>query len=113
MIISLRSQDGFDLPRFTLSDSSTPCGIFIRDSFNKEERKKIVSIRRSGEALGYTPQDERREGCIVYLQVTPAMHKPKTEFVDSRNRWACETDIALTGGSVYGDYLLTALELFM
>lgn len=45
----------------------------------------------------------------MFLKILPARLKTKTESVCKRQRRACEEDIALAGGRVYGDYPLAAL----
>lgn len=64
---------------------------------------------KSPAALGFTAQPARKAGRPVYLKIFLATLKTKTEFVYAKQMWACEEDIMLNGGKVYGDYLLAAL----
>ena len=91
------------------SDSGIPCGIFTRDCYNKAERKKMEITGKSPEELGYKPLPERKKGKTVFLKVTPAMMRPRIDFVCSKQRWVSDEDITLVGGKYYGDYVMTAL----
>lgn len=60
-------------------------------------------------ALGFTALLACRAGWPVYIKIFPATLKMKNEFIYAKQMWAREEGLALNGGKVHGDYLLSAL----
>jgi hypothetical protein len=91
------------------ADAGVPCGVFIRDAYNKAERKAMDRTGKSPGELKFKPLPERKKGETVYLKVFPSQLNTKSEFVCRKQRWCSDEDVSLEGGRVFGDYLLAAL----
>jgi hypothetical protein len=91
------------------ADAGVICGVFIRDAFNKAERKRMEKTGKSPGELGFKPLADRKKGETVYLKVFPAQLNTKSEFVCKKQRWCSDEEVRLEGGCVFGDYLLAAL----
>jgi hypothetical protein len=68
------------------ADTGVLCGVFIRDAYNKAERKVIDRTGKSPGEMKFKPLLERKKGETVYLKVFLSQLNTKSEFVYRKQR---------------------------
>lgn len=97
-------------PKRISEDASVPCGNFSEDAYTKPQRKDAMKAGVHPSTLFLRPDHPRRANDTVFLKVCPGIHAPTWCFVCKGHKFAGEWAVRLSGGNVFGGYLLSALR---